>query len=95
MSLAEDIKAKALESGFDVVGITDAAPIDNEQFNFFTDWLAFGYAGRMNYMRKNIDKRTNPAKLLEHAQSVICIGLNYTPPKTQKQPPEQISLWEE
>ncbi|MHC4545752.1 MAG: tRNA epoxyqueuosine(34) reductase QueG, partial [Planctomycetota bacterium] len=27
----------------------------------------------------------------ENAQSVICVGLNYTPPKTQKQPPEQIS----
>ncbi len=91
MSQAQDIKAKALESGFDLVGITDASPIDNEQFNFFTDWLAFGYAGRMSYMRKNLDKRTNPAKLLEHAQSVICVGLNYNPPKTQKQPPEQIS----
>ena len=80
MSLAEDIKAKALESGFDLVGITDAAPIDNEHFNFFSDWLALGYAGRMNYMRQNLDKRTNPAKLLDDAQSVICVGLNYTPP---------------
>jgi epoxyqueuosine reductase len=80
MSLAEDIKAKALESGFDLVGITETGPIDNEQFEFFTDWLAFGYSGRMNYMRENLDKRTNPAKLLENAQSVICVGLNYTPP---------------
>jgi epoxyqueuosine reductase len=80
MSMAEDIKAKALESGFDLVGITDAAPIDREQFIFFTDWLAFGYAGRMSYMRENLNKRTNPAKLLENARSVICVGLNYTPP---------------
>jgi epoxyqueuosine reductase len=80
MSLAEEIKAKALESGFDLVGITGAGPIDNEQFRLFTDWLALGYAGRMNYMRQNLDKRTNPAKLLENAQSVICVGLNYTPP---------------
>lgn len=84
MILAEDIKAKALESGFDVVGITDAGPIDNEQFKFFTDWLAFGYGGRMNYMRENIDKRTNPAKLLDDAQSVICVGLNYTRPEIQQ-----------
>ena len=74
--------------GFDLVGITDAAPIDNRQFKLFTDWLALGYAGRMNYMRENLDKRTNPAKLLENAKSVICIGLNYTPPKIQKQTPE-------
>jgi epoxyqueuosine reductase len=80
MSLAEDIKAKALELGFDLVGITDADPIDREQFIFFTDWLAFGYAGRMDYMHRNLDKRTNPARLLEDARSVICVGLNYTPP---------------
>ena len=88
MSLAEEIKAKALELGFDLVGITDAAPIDNKQFELFTDWLALGYAGRMNYMRENFDKRTNPAKLLENVKSVICVGLNYTPPKIQKQTPE-------
>ena len=80
MGLAEDIKAKAFELGFDAVGITDAAPIDNEQFKSLADWVAFGYAGRMNYMRENLDKRTNPAKLLEDARSVICVGLNYTPP---------------
>ncbi len=90
MSKAYDIKAKALEFGFDLVGITEAAPIEREQFIFFTDWLAFGYAGRMDYMHRNLDKRTNPARLLEDAQSVICVGLNYTPRKTQKEPPEQI-----
>jgi epoxyqueuosine reductase len=88
MSLPEDIKAKAIELGFDLVGITDAAPIDNKQFKLFTDWLALGCAGRMNYMRENSDKRTNPAKLLKNAKSVICVGLNYTPPRIQKQQPE-------
>ncbi|MDH4241445.1 MAG: tRNA epoxyqueuosine(34) reductase QueG, partial [Phycisphaerae bacterium] len=78
--MAEDIKAKALEFGFDHVGITDAAPIDREQFIFLNDWLALGYAGRMDYMHRNLDKRTNPAKLLEDAKSVISVGLNYTPP---------------
>ena len=77
MGLAEDIKAKAFELGFDVAGITDAAPIDDEQFKLLADWVAFGYAGRMNYMRENLDKRTNPAKLLNNARSVICVGLNY------------------
>jgi epoxyqueuosine reductase len=38
----------------------------------------------MDYMRDNLDKRTNPAKLFKNAQSIICLGLNYTPPKTQK-----------
>ena len=88
MSLAGDIKQKALELGFDLVGITDASALDNEQFELLTDWLAFGYAGRMDYMRQNLDKRTNPAKLLKDTQSIICVGLNYTPPETHKQPLE-------
>jgi epoxyqueuosine reductase len=88
MSLAEDIKAKAQESGFDLAGITDSAPIDREQFIFFTNWLAFGYAGLMDYMGRNLETRTNPARLLEDAQSVICVGLNYTPRKTQKEQPD-------
>ena len=86
MTLAQDIKHKAIELGFDLAGITDASALNNEQFELFTDWLAFGYAARMDYMRKNLDKRTSPARLLKNAQSVICVGLNYTPPKTQKQP---------
>jgi epoxyqueuosine reductase len=84
MGLAEDIKQKAFQLGFDLAGITDASPLNNEQFKLFTDWLAFGYAGRMDYMRDNLDKRTNPAKLFKNAQSIICLGLNYTPLKTQK-----------
>ena len=91
MNHAQDIKAKAFELGFDLVGISGAGPIDNKQFKLFTDWLALGYAGRMNYMRDNLDKRTNPAKLLENAQSVICFGLNYTPPKGQESLPESTS----
>jgi epoxyqueuosine reductase len=83
MGLAEEIKQKAFQLGFDLAGITDASPLNNEQFKLFTDWLAFGYAGRMDYMRDNLDKRTNPAKLFKNAQSIICLGLNYTPPPCQ------------
>jgi epoxyqueuosine reductase len=85
MGLAEDIKQKAFQLGFDLAGITDASALNNEQFELFTDWLALGHAGRMDYMRQNLDKRTSPAKLLKNAQSIICLGLNYTPPKTRNE----------
>jgi epoxyqueuosine reductase len=87
MTKAEEIKQKALGVGFDLVGITDASPIDAEQVGRFAEWLKAGYAGQMGYMRRNFEKRTNPAKLLEGAQSVICVGLNYKPPKTQLKSP--------
>jgi epoxyqueuosine reductase len=86
MSLTEDIKQKAFQLGFDLVGITDASPLDNGQFKYLTDWLALGYAGRMDYMRDNLDKRTNPVKFLPGARSIICLGLNYDPPSSNGSP---------
>jgi epoxyqueuosine reductase len=80
MGLAEEIKQKAFQLGFDLAGITDASPLDSEQFKLLTDWLAYGFAGRMDYMQNNLDKRTNPVKLLKNARSIICLGLNYNPP---------------
>ncbi|MBA7691051.1 Epoxyqueuosine reductase [subsurface metagenome] len=73
MNLTDSIKQKARQLGFDLAGITDASVLNNEQFELFTDWLALGYAARMDYMRKNLDKRTSPARLLKNAQSVICV----------------------
>ncbi|MFH1717451.1 MAG: tRNA epoxyqueuosine(34) reductase QueG [Planctomycetota bacterium] len=89
MSLSQDIKHKTIELGFDLVGITDASPIDAEQAEIFADWLKSGFAGQMHYMHRNLEKRLDPAKLLENAQSVIVVGLNYTPPgQTPTQPAE-------
>jgi len=87
MNLAEDIKQKALDLGFDIVGITDASPVDNEQVELLADWLKSGYAGQMNYMHSNFEKRINPAKLLEDAQSIIVVGLNYKPMRQETKPP--------
>jgi len=81
MSLSQDIKHKTIELGFDLFGVTDAAPIDAEQARVFARWLESGFAGDMDYMGRNLQKRLSPAELLQGAQSVIVVGLNYTPPK--------------
>jgi len=86
MSLTDDIKRKAIELGFDLVGITDASPIDNRQVELFNKWLASGFAAQMNYMHKNLETRINPGKLLKNAQSVIIVGLNYKPPRSNQSP---------
>jgi len=88
MSLGEDIKQEALELGFDLVGVTDGSPIDAEQVELLAGWLKSGYAGQMSYMHENFEKRIDPARLLENAQSVICVGLNYRPPKPEPKPSE-------
>ena len=89
MNLADDIKQKAIDLGFDLVGITDASPIDARQTEFLADWLKSGCAGQMTYMHRNFEKRINPAGLLKSAQSVIVVGLNYKPPRTKKEKPAQ------
>ncbi len=88
MSLAQEIKDKAIELGFDLAGITDASPIDTGQVEFFNAWLKSGFAGQMDSMHRNPDKRFNPAALLEDARSVIVVGLNFNPPKQQSDLPD-------
>ena len=83
MSLSQDIKHKTIELGFDLVGVTNSTPIDAMQSAAFAVWLESGFAGEMDYMHRNLQKRLSPAILMEGAQSVIIVGLNYTPTKWQ------------
>ena len=86
MSLTQDIKCKSIELGFDLVGVTDAAPISDRQSAALAIWLQSGFAGQMDYMHRNLQKRINPAKLMEGARSVIVGGLNYTPTELPPEP---------
>ena len=86
VNFTEQIKLQAIQIGFDAVGITGAEPLDKEHVDCLKDWLAKGCAAGMNYMHKNIEKRINPSKLLPAAKSIICVALNYTPPKTNDEP---------
>jgi epoxyqueuosine reductase len=79
MDISQQIKAKTLELGFDLVGITTAEPIDNAHQEYFQDWLKQGCAAGMQYLYRNMEKRFDPSKLLDGAKSVICVALNYKP----------------
>jgi epoxyqueuosine reductase len=74
-SLTRSIKGKALEIGFDLVGIS---PVDSFPENqFYKEWLARGFAGEMRYMERDPEKRENIGKILPDAKSVISCGMNY------------------
>ena len=81
MSLEQEIKDRALELGFDAVGITDASPIAGADVEHLKAWLDSDAAGQMDYLHRNFEKRIHPAALLEGAQSVIVVALNYRPPE--------------
>jgi epoxyqueuosine reductase len=78
-TIEDEIKQKAKSSGFDLVGITTAEPINSAHLKHFKKWLTDGRNGKMAWLAKNIEKRFNPALLLPNAQSVICTALNYKP----------------
>ena len=79
MTFEQDIKEQARRLGFDAVGITDASPIAQADVDRLTTWLDSGAAGQMHYLYRHFDKRIAPAALLDGAQSVIVVALNYKP----------------
>jgi len=76
------IKKKALELGFNNIGITKAEFL-SEEAPRFEAWLKNGYHGKMSYMENHFDKRLDPTKLVPGAKSVISLSFNYYPKKQQ------------
>lgn len=86
MPLSDDIKQKALQLGFDLVGITDCSPVGRRHASHFIDWLDAGCEADMRWMQNHVEKRLDPAKLLEGARSVIVVALSYKPPESSSPP---------
>jgi len=75
--LAATIKAWGRELGFQAVGIadTDLSAVEPR----LEAWLASGFAGELDYMRKHGTKRTRPASLVPGTLRVISARLDYRP----------------
>lgn len=71
-----DIKKRALDLGFHKIGIVPAEPLEREGRQLM-DWLVKGYHGKMEYMSREPEKRSDPKVLMPSAKSVICVALNY------------------
>lgn len=79
------IKQKALEHGFEEVGISKAEFL-NDDAKKLELWLNQNKHGEMAYMANHFDLRTDPRKLVPGAKSVISLSYNYFP--EQEQNPE-------
>jgi epoxyqueuosine reductase len=78
-ALATAVKARALELGFDLVGITDAAPFEAAESRTLA-WLARGGAAGMAWLTaERVRRACNPQELLPGAQSFIAVGIGYRP----------------
>jgi epoxyqueuosine reductase len=77
-SRSERVKALALETGFDIVGIS--VPEPSRELAFFPEWVASGYAGNMEYLKQQVERRCDVHRHLPWARSIICVGLQYDTP---------------
>jgi epoxyqueuosine reductase len=75
VKLKEKIQAKAEELGFSLMGVAPADPLEGAQF--YARWVALGYAGEMEYLKRNIDKRADVQEMVPGAQSIVCLGMEY------------------
>src|SRR5204863_161887 len=72
--LAQAVKARALELGFDRVAI---GPARLGHGAAFERWLDDGCAGTMGYLQETRAERLDPARVLPGCRSVIAVALNY------------------
>jgi epoxyqueuosine reductase len=79
MTFRERIKARALELGFDVVGICPAGPA--EHLPFYLEWLAAGYHGTQDYLARpdRVARRQDLNIILPGARSLVVVGSHYWP----------------
>ncbi|MDR2802271.1 MAG: tRNA epoxyqueuosine(34) reductase QueG [Prevotellaceae bacterium] len=91
-SLTQFIKNAVAEAGFDACGIAAAAVLETELAHL-NHWLAAGHHAGMVYMARNVEKRANPALLVENAKSIVVSLLNYKPPQRQPSGVPQIAYY--
>jgi epoxyqueuosine reductase len=77
--IAALVKQSAQDAGFELAGI---APVSGmPELNYFSQWIAAGYAGEMNYLKARDEagelKRASLQTAVPWARSVIVCAINY------------------
>lgn len=74
-TLAQWIKGRARDSGFELVGISPATI--GLGAGRLMEWLACGKQGEMTYMAEHAAARSDPSKVLRGVKSVVMVALGY------------------
>src|SRR5829696_1067664 len=74
-ALAAEVKRRARELGFDLVGVAPAGP--SRYRDYLRSWLDAGSAGSMGWLAGRFNERTDLSVYLPGAASVICVAINY------------------
>jgi len=90
---ASRVKAEAAALGFDLCGIAPAKTFP--ELEFLPEWLARGYAGEMEYMRRTAERRSDVREVMPSARSVISLGVVYNanrPYSTENADPSRAAI---
>lgn len=86
------VKQAAAALGFDFCGIAKAEKLD-EDARRLEKWLQKGMHGKMSYMERHFDLRTDPCLLVPGARSVITLLLNYAPVELQRETAPKVARY--
>jgi epoxyqueuosine reductase len=91
-AISAAIRGRALELGFDQVGIAPVRP--SEHADFYRRWVEAGRAGEMEYLTRAeaVARRADPAALVPGARSAIVVARGYFPggtPQDEQVPPDR------
>jgi epoxyqueuosine reductase len=70
-----EVKTRAAAAGFDLCGISPAAPFP--ELGFLSEWITRGYHAEMQYMARSADRRADVRAVLPSARAVIVLGTVY------------------
>jgi len=73
--LTQRLKSEARQLGFDLAGCCRAT--DPPDLALFHAWLDAGYAGKMEYIPRRANAYEHPRHVLEGAQSLLMLAVNY------------------
>jgi len=74
-SITSTLKQKALDCGFDLVGIAPA--VTPSGFHPFCEWLENGFAGEMHYLERRKEAYERLDLVLDGVKSLVLLAVNY------------------
>jgi epoxyqueuosine reductase len=87
------LQERARELGFGWFGVAPAEPLQQE-LKDLVRWLEEGRHGEMEWLARDPERRTDPARVLDGCRTVLMLGMNYLreqlpPPAEALSPPPQ------
>lgn len=79
--LSDWLRERLLAAGACAVGVARAEGVSAETMRAYSDWLAQGCAGTLDYLQRHGELRADPRTLLPGCRSVVSTAWLYNPPR--------------